>query len=175
MNKGSMWGKIVYVGWRFGAQNGLVDVPFRPVVLDEFPPPVSADEAKSAEASKSSPTSSSSYKLPPSVGHFCFPQHVGIVRSDVTPIPTWFTFVLTDENAGQIFGSCLKFFEEMNEEEVMELEALKMAYEIGRRSKQRLPTEEELERMIDDAIVEQAKQRCVLPGGSEESVEDRPY
>ena len=60
-----------------------------------------------------------------------------------------YTFVLSTQE-GPMYGSCLKFYEPMDSKTVMELEALKMAYEIGLQSTRDLPTEEALKRIIQE-------------------------
>jgi hypothetical protein len=131
VNQGSLMGKEVYIRWNYAKRDGLLDVSFPPEILDECP---SKDVGP--------------YRLPAGVAHFCFPRRVHLVRDEVQPMPTWFTFALTDARAGQLYCSCLQFYEPLDDKIVMELEALKMAYEIGLQSTRHLPTEKELTKMI---------------------------
>lgn len=196
VNKGSVMGRMVLIGWSLLPPNGILDVPFRPEVLDSYP---SDDMSSSTKRTNDRESSSSvhtmeektregkeediqwrkrvrssqmEYKLPPSVGHFCFPQHIRLKRAREQPLPTWYTFVLTDESAGQVFGSCLKFYEQLDDEVVIELEGLKMAYEIGKQSVRRLPTEDVLVRMIEDAKKEQSLADGSPKRGQQHIIED---
>ena len=133
VNQGSMMGKSVYIRWNRAKRDGLLDVRFVPGILDQCP---IQDVGH--------------IRLPSSVvGHFCFPRQVQLIRDDVQPMPTWYTFVLSTQE-GPMYGSCLKFYEPMDSKAVMELEALKMAYEIGLQSTRDLPTEEALKRIIQE-------------------------
>ena len=133
VNQGSMMGKSVYVRWNFAKRDGLLDVSFGPEILDQCP------------VQDIGPC-----RLPSSVvGHFCFPRQVRLIRDDVQPMPTWYTFVLSTQE-GPMYGSCLKFYEPMDGKIVTELEALKMAYEVGLQSTRDLPTERELKKIIKE-------------------------
>ncbi|MCQ2816163.1 MAG: hypothetical protein MJ252_02745 [archaeon] len=49
----------------------------------------------------------------PSIGMFCFPK--GISFAKIMNMPSWFSFILTDESGKRTFGSCLLLSEEVGD------------------------------------------------------------